>query len=288
VFTASDVLWGIIAPAVLAAVAMVLAYVLRGRQQTEPAPWGATLAIAGGFVIAYVGITGVPRRCPPRVAQDWLVLLSPVPLLIAVLATIVPRRIGRWVAAALSGLLIALTAYLLLRRNAITVIVPVAILMAGWWIAMESLASRVRGATLPLLLSITSMSAAAVLMDAGVQPFAQYAAAIGFSLGAITLVNLLLRGATLSDGGMLALAVLLLGLLICGYFFSDVSRRDAILLALAPSAAWAGELPQLSRRPLLRFAVRSLVVLIVLSIPLVPAIRGLERTLREQTNSIEY
>jgi hypothetical protein len=75
----------------------------------------------------------------------------------------------------------------------------------------------------------------------------------------------------------------LLGVVLAGHYFADLSMLDLILLAAAPLGAWVGEIPVFkSKRP--RFAARIVAVLIILASPLVPALKGLRETMQELTN----
>jgi hypothetical protein len=292
VLTAHDFLWGIIAPAVLAAVAMVLAYLPR-RKERSAQPWGAAVSVGVGFAIAFVAIRGKPA-IPPVAVDGWLMLMGLVAAIVGVIATAAGQRgrLGSWI---LSVAVLVVTAWLVMRprsRNLSPQEFWIAVSVAAggmilWWIAVESLASRVTGMTMPLVLSITALASGAALMNAGSQAFGQLAGAIGVTLAAIAVMLLWMRGATISHGGVLAVAVLLLGLLICGQFY-DLSLSHLILLAAAPLTAWLGEIKPLDRKPFIRFGVRMVALLIVLAIPLVLAIKGLKKTMNDQTESYQY
>ena len=127
-----------------------------------------------------------------------------------------------------------------------------------------------------------------VLVDSGTQSFGQLAGAIAIALGFIGLSGLWFRRLTLSRGGILALTMTLMGLILCGHLVADVKCRDLIVLALAPLSLWAGQIPVINRRPWRRFVVAGLAMLLVLSIAVVPAIKGLATTMKEQTRSYEY
>src|SRR5262245_7842104 len=79
-FTSHDLAWGIAAPALISAIALLLCW--RSRLQLPSSIGVAGVAI--GFIVAYSGIT---RRSPvpPHEAQDWLNLLAGWCLLFAVI-----------------------------------------------------------------------------------------------------------------------------------------------------------------------------------------------------------
>jgi hypothetical protein len=236
---------------------------------------------------------------PPRDAQAWLVYLGAVSVLIAILATVLaPKRNWPWfLLAPLSVLLILVTVWLLARSQIPLFgwkrfLLRAAVIAAGmivWWVLMEVLSARVKGAaaTLPLILTIAASVAAVAIVNAHSLLLGQLAGSIAAALGAITVLGTWFKKLTLSRGGLLTLTVVLLGVILAGHLFADLSRLDLILLGVAPLAAWAGELPPWKGKRR-RFAVRVIAVLLVLLIPLVPALRGLRATLQEQTDSYMY
>src|SRR2546430_3809472 len=116
--TPHDMLWGIVFPAIVALVATIAGQ-LGVRRESKSQSWGPALAIAAGFAVAYIGIVGGVPSLPPATAQGWLVYLAGAVVLIAVVATMLPRS-GRWLAAILSVVVLALGAWLLSRPRART------------------------------------------------------------------------------------------------------------------------------------------------------------------------
>jgi hypothetical protein len=80
----------------------------------------------------------------------------------------------------------------------------------------------------------------------------------------------------------------LLGLVLCGYFFADLTPTELLILAAAPLTLWAGEIPPLRRRPWARFIVSAVLMLAVLSVAVISAAKGVKRTMDEQTESYQY
>ena len=289
--------WVIAAPVGIALLATLLAH-LPPKRDRATQPWGPALAIAGAFAVAFAGLRGRPAF-PPRDAQTWLVYLGAIAVLIAILASVLPhKRNWPWfVLAPLSIGLILVTVWLLARSQIPLFgwkrfLLRAAVIAAGmivWFALMELLAARGKGAAaaMPLVLTIAAAVAAVTIVNAHSMFLGQLAGSIAAALGAITLLGLWLKKLSLSRGGVLTLTVLLLGVILAGHFFADLSRLDLILLGVAPLAAWAGELP-LWKGKRSRFAVRVIAVLVILLIPLVPALKGLRATLQEQTDSYMY
>ena len=257
------------------------------------APWAVSLAIVGGFAIAFVGVSG-KLSFPPAQAQEWLPLVGAVAVIISILAT----YLGRWSwSGSLSILLLVLTAWLVTRGRRAALsgqefaeLVGIAIVVGIiWWIVMSQFASGMRGGLLPLLLSGVFGSAALVLIDGGTQRLGQIEGAVAIALLAIAAVSLWLKELTLARGGILALTIVALGTLWCGYLYADVKPIDVVILMVAPIFAWVGALPWVrSWRPWLRFAICLVLVMGVVAIALVPAAKGLRQTLKEQMESTQY
>src|SRR3954466_13649533 len=114
--TLHDIRWGIVFPAIVALLPTIAGQLGMRRDRTTQ-PWGPALAIAAGFAAAYYGIVGQLPHWPPAAAQGWLVYLAGLVVVIAVLATTLPRSQG-WVTALLSIAVLGLTAWLLSRPRA--------------------------------------------------------------------------------------------------------------------------------------------------------------------------
>ena len=289
--TQHDIVWGIAYPAIIAVIAMLLSHLPPWRRDARAHPWGPVFAIAAAFAIAFTGIAGWPSF-PPLEMHNWLPFIAMGTAIIGIIATAMRRD---WIVhSVLSLALILITSWLLIKTSSTP---PAerwawtAALAAGltiWWVAMELLARRNPGPGLPILLAFFAAGSALVLADSGTISFAQLAGAVALAVGLIGLTALWFKNLSLSRGAMLALAVLLMGLIFCGHVVADVSRRDLIILGAAPLVLWLGQLPVVNRRPWRRFAVGGVVMFIVLSIAVVPAIKGLAKMMKEQTESYQY
>jgi hypothetical protein len=163
-----------------------------------------------------------------------------------------------------------------------------AVASVAWWAAMEWLARRRPGPGLPLLLSAAAGSAALVLVDSGSQAFGQITGGVALALLVLAAAGLWFGNLSLARGGVLAVAIALLGMLLAGYCYADLTPQNFVLLAAAPLAAWIAELPPLRRRPRVGFAVAAVVTFSVLLVAVVPAIKGLHKTMQDQAQSTEY
>jgi hypothetical protein len=157
----------------------------------------------------------------------------------------------------------------------------------AWWGAMESLAARERGGAFPLLLSAAIGSAAIALVAAHTQALGQILAGVAVVMLVIGVLGFWYRELSLARGGVLAIALTFLGLLLCGHLYADLTPRDALIIAAAPVTLWLGQIPALHRRPVAKFVVCATALLAVLSIAIVPAVKELKATMDEQ-KSYEY
>jgi hypothetical protein len=289
-FTAEDIFWLVGVPAAVALVAML--GTRSWRRDVDLAGWGATIAILGGFVAAFAHALGFPT-IPPTTGQGWLLWLM-VPVLIVALIQSGVRSPPFAIASA--AVVLLTMPWLILRRLAESQpretwpwIGAVAVGAVGWWYAMDALARRVRGASLPLLLAGVTGLAGLSIINAHSQWLGAVTGSMAIPLLIIALAGGRARGTALTGGAMLALGVLFLGMLLCARFFADLTVRDFVLLALAPLAASAGELPGLGKADSWkRVAVRTISVLIVLALPAATALPGLKATLDEQTEAYSY
>lgn len=301
--TTHDILWGMVYPVIFAGIAIAMGrFTLPGARSA--ARWSVTLAIVGGFAIAFIGISG-KLSLPPTQAQEWLPIMGAAALVLPIVFALIPRRllpppmplILTLLSALLALILIGVTSWLVMRPRA-RVLEPaeyqkmLAVVIAGgvaWYIAMESLATIRPGGWLPLLLSGVFGGAALVLIDGGTQTHGEVEGGVALVLLTIAALSLWLRNISLARGGMLAIAIAGLGLLFCGHLFADVKSADVMTLSIAPLLAWVGEIPGIrGRKSWLRFAICAVLVLGVTAIAAVPAVKGLIKTMHEQSESTMY
>lgn len=290
--TPQHILWGILYPGILAAVALVIGRFTQ-KSKREASPWAIGLAIAGGYLLAFIGISG-GLRLPPTDAQGWLAIMGTLALVIPIAAMMSRKRLPP--ALLTIAFIIATTWMVTMRRqHALTsgefykLLATAIVAAVGWWALMEPLASRRRGPTIPILLSGVFGSAALVLINAGTQRMGQIEGAVAVVLLVIALLGFWLTDLTLSRGALAILTIVGLGTLYCGYLYADVKPIDIAILSVAALSAWIGEAPIIrTRRPPVRFAITAILVLGLTAIAVVPALSGLRKTMQEQSESSMY
>jgi hypothetical protein len=287
--TPTESLWMLVLPTLLAAAAMLAARPWR-RGRDLPG-FASAIAIGGAFIVSFAGWYETPRF-PPITAETWLVYLAGVVIVVAILQAVVRRRAFGFVA---SSVILLMTPWLLLRKLPLeqramwTWSIGAGVAMIAWWLAMETLARRSRAGWLAAILAMVVGISGLAIINAHSRQLGMLTGAVAFPLLIVALAAAWSGGASLARGGILAGAVLLLGLLLGGRFLADLSTRDMALLAAAPLAAWAGEIPGLGKgNSWKRNAVRIVAVLAICALPAFDAAKGLKETLREQTESYQY
>src|SRR5687768_692760 len=96
--TTHDILWGIVFPAVIAIVVMLMSHWPSGRRAAATQTWGPPLALTVGFIVAYTGIAAKPALRPVSV-QGWLVHLCAAAFVVGIVATWRSGR--RWIVPAI-------------------------------------------------------------------------------------------------------------------------------------------------------------------------------------------
>jgi hypothetical protein len=127
-----------------------------------------------------------------------------------------------------------------------------------------------------------------VLTDSGSQSLGQLAGAAAVILAVLMASGLWFRNLSLAHGGVLAVGLIALSLILLGHLLADVTMRDAMILAGGPLAILVGEFPGIRKQTWLRFTVATIAMFGVLAIAVAPAIKGLHNTMTEQSESTLY
>lgn len=278
--TKTDILLGIVLPAVFSGLLFVIAWRPWNRTSTADGRWAGPVTLGGAFVWAYwrlAGISGFPLQSQ----SQWIVYAMIAAVGFGVVDALV--RPPLWIRLPIVLAVMAATIWLLICKLVPGSFTPaqarlwtaaLAVASSLWWLSMETLAERAPGVTMPFVLLPFAVGCAAVTaMVDGVVTQPMVAGAVAAALGMAAAVALWSRGRfSLVRGGVFAAAVALLGLLIFGFFWAPDDPTPKTMAAhamlfLAPLLAWIGFVPGVRRLPpVVRTTIGVLAVLAVVGV----------------------
>ena len=269
----SSFLRGVLFPGILAGAGLAVVWRPWRRPPTETAlpkrSWsGFFFALA--FFAACAALFGAPPTpfgARVLAGGDWLLWIALVagPL---VLVDTALRRLALLtrtllVLGMLFGVLRAMLRYHWESGEAALWLVGLAALFAMVWSATAALARRQPGASLPAVLLLTATGLALCAGLSGSAKLGQTGGAFCACLGAALIIALWRPSFRLDPGDVIVVVLVLFGIGLCAYFYSELSGLDALLLGACPLAAWAGELPLFrNRTPRQRTLLRTLMALL--------------------------
>lgn len=260
-FSLADILLGFALPAVLCGVILLAAWWPWRREEAPDGRWAGAIAIGAGYAIAYARLVG-DLHFPPASADNWIVYLMPVVMLLGVAFCRLPRAALPRVAAVL--VLSALLSWLVIkplisgdftRTLAALQIAASAVAMTAWWLVVNELARRGPRMLAPAVVVLVSAGASVILGEGGlaIRGGLPLAALAGIALAA-TVVAAIIPRFRLSGGGTLAITIILFGTFLYAYFYvaEPTPRLLAAMpiLAVSPVLAWVAWLPGIRRRPI--------------------------------------
>lgn len=248
--------YGIALPVALsAALLAVIARPWRRDNSARAQRTAALLAIALGYVAGHVGLFGWPAF-PPVESWQWLVYLALTAGLVGVLAGL--ALIPDWLHRGLAWLLLAIAPWLLLK-----ILLPAewstlhirawlggfSIAFIAFWTSLDALARRRPGPAMPLILLITISAGSFVLLESANARLAQLAGVLAAAIVPALIVATWRPGVSLAGGAALVTGIVLCGLLATGHAnnYGDVPAIAFVLIAAAPTLAWAAEFSALRR-----------------------------------------
>lgn len=246
---------GVLAPALVAALVLCAGW-RPWRRATPDGRWSGSPALGLTFFAGFALLVGpppLPSATRQLAAQEWLAFAALAGgLALALEARWAPLRL---VLRPLFALSIALAVVPMRVRRELDVSAleawQVALLLAlpVLWTSNQLLERRARGNGFPASLLVAGSALALTAGLSGSALLAQLAGALTAAVGAFLALRLVRRGASLAGPGVGLWSGLHVGLAFCAASYSSTRPADALILALAPLAAWAGELPALRRRP---------------------------------------
>jgi hypothetical protein len=256
----ADVLiWAITVPALIAGVILLLGVApwrsaddasTEESGQAAPGRWAAGVAIAMGYVVGQWGLVGW-QPLGGDITQ-WLIYLALAAGAVGALEALVPLpRLARWPIR--FGLGFA-SAYLLLRplvANGSVESIWIAVLAAGIvlvWTVIDLLAAEERGPALALFLALLVGGVAATVLFSGNATTAMLSGALIATLGAVLVLTLKWPALARLRSAAPVVAVVCVGQLAVGRFYTDGMPPLSFLLLLAAPLALLGAHLPLRRR----------------------------------------
>jgi hypothetical protein len=227
---------GVAIPAMVAAVVMAIGF--RRRRATAGA-----LGVAAGYVAGHLFVQGMPRQ-PPIAAEDWLPALAFLAAAVGLVdANANPPKVARWLIrlATVAAMVLLLTRPMV--RYAWTTIEAAAWLagmiagVAAIWTVVDATARRRPGPLVPLILGTVTAALAVVQAFSSSIVLARFSGAAAVSVVPLAFLAWRRPKEGLVLGALPVILVLFYGTLLAGFFYSEVSRGSALLLALSPLSA---------------------------------------------------
>jgi len=236
------------------------------------------MAVSAAFAVAYIAIGGKPRWPPGSGdASFWLIWFTVPTAGVGLFDALVLRRLKswQWVRALLPWVLARIALELLTAPLAKTIgpglgstLYSLSTLFLLWFVVWETMAERIPGTFVPILMTITLAATGAVLvLSANVKPSQGVVAMTGTAVVAVVL-GWLRPKMTLDRGAILAFIFPLLGLLAFVHYYSytEPTYGSVGLILIAPVLALAGDLPAARRwSPLRRWTLRLVPVALALA-----------------------
>jgi hypothetical protein len=247
-----------VAAGAAAVVLIVSGLIGRGDPARDRGRWGPAFALGLGYALGHAAVrewitppTWPPF--PPLDAPDWAAWLALAAMVLGVLDATWPspawaRWENRLIVSAVTVWLIVRSQYegLWATRDGAR---SLGAMVAGvylLWSVLDGLSARAGRATIfPLVILTAGTSVVLVLSRSLV--LGEYGAALTVALAVAWVASRWKARLTLARGGVPIVSVVLAALLLSGYFYAELSRRNALLLASAPLTLLVGELPPIRR-----------------------------------------
>lgn len=231
---------------------------------------GVGLGMALGFAAGQIALVGWPGLMPVD-ATYRLLHLAILGALAGLVEVLWPDKTGpRWAARAV---LAALVLGLLLRSvmehtwEGGEIALNLAVLFAaflGLAAFIDALERPTKSFEAPFLLVLLGSAAAGALVLAHSAFLGQLMGSLTATLGALGVAALIRPEIRLRDGAVPVFAAVFAGLVLCSHYYATLPLVSAVLLVLAPLAAWLGGLGVMAQRPAWQIlVVRSLLLLLV-------------------------
>ncbi len=266
---------GLLLPAVITAVVLLLAWVSRERAEQAARGWLGALALGGAYALGQAVAFGGLPSLPPIQASDAIFWLAVGSTILAAVESLF--GVPRWPQRLLRLAFCLAVPWLLLARlierggvsEPVLTVGGLAFALLVLWLALAAWSERCAGASIPLVLWWVTSAGSIALLLSGSIVYAKFAGILAATLGACAVVAWLRPAFLLGAGAAGVVVTLDACLWIAGVWISELPATVAILLALGPLLSMAGELG-----PVARLSPRKAVLarLVLSSLSLLPAL----------------
>lgn len=255
-------LLGVIGPLIFASAVLAVAFrpwipapeTLEPGEQIveEERGWGGALAVGCAFALGFVATQGWPPLPFDLGIKHWLFYAALAGAVVGAYEALADRS-----SCVTRGIFSFAAPFLMLARvrraqwngfEATLWLVFLTLSLIGLWTALDSLARKRRGASLPLAWCVSCLLAAGALQLSGSFSLAQLAASLASALVPCAVLGWRRPSTLWAPGAVGPLAVTYLGLVWGGRFSADLSFASFVLLAIAPTLPALAELPSFANR----------------------------------------
>ncbi len=244
---------GLLLPALISGVVLLLAWVSRDRAEQAARGWLGALALGGAYALGQALAFGGLPNLPPTQGSDAIFWVAVGAAVLCVLESLL--RVPRWAQPLLRLAFCLGVPWLLLERliargaldQPALKVGGLALALFALWLALAAWSEKRAGASVPLVLWWTTSAGSAALLLSGSIVYAKFAGILAATLGAAVVIAWLQPSFLLGAGAAGVVAVVDASLWIAGIWISDLPSGVAILLGLAPLLAIAGEAGPLAR-----------------------------------------
>jgi hypothetical protein len=267
------VLPGILLPAVLCCIAMLMAW--RPWQRSGAARmglWGGPLGLGLGYLSAQLAVVGWPPF-PAVESTQWLFHLVVAATILGVLFSFWRAPGGAvWtvrlllVGALLGSSLKTPLTYSWGPGTATIWLAGLGVGMLALWDGMERLVARLPGPALPLALCVVAGIAALLLGMSASVLLGQLAGGLAAALAVSSAVAVWQPAVSFARGTTPVVVVVLCGLSLNGYFYAELDWLGALLVPLSPLVVWIARVRPLRQlNPVPRAVVAATAAFLVLT-----------------------
>jgi hypothetical protein len=230
-----QLLLGVVIPAVVASLVMAVGV-------WRLWAWGGVLGVAIGYLAGQLFVRGIPRR-PPVEAVDWLPPLVLLAMQWACLEASSPMsRVGRRLVevAVLAATVLLLSAPMIgnvwTRVEAVAWLAGLVVGIGAIGSVVDASAERDSGPIVPFVLGLLTAALAVVQVLSSSILLARLSGAAAITIAPLAFVAWRWPRKGLVRAALPVILVLFYGTLLVGFFYSEISRGSALVLALSPLA----------------------------------------------------